>query len=104
MERIPASRGWEAVARASTVLLEPAVDFVRVEADEVPDFVVRHLPFGDEPADVADAAVDVGGEAGDVEQRSAAIGMIGCSHRSPSMVVITSTYGRRRECAISDRE
>src|SRR5438132_6623251 len=63
-----ASRGGQSVAGAAAVPSEPAVDFVRVEANKMPDFVVGHLPFGDETADMANAAVDVLGQLGDVEQ------------------------------------
>lgn len=51
-----------------TVVIEPGCDVCGVEADEASDSDDGDAVFGDEAADVADAGVELFGEAGDIEQ------------------------------------
>src|SRR3954453_23567447 len=70
------SRCWLVAVRSAPVPVEPLVDFVGIEANEVADLVVGNPSFGDEPADVPHARGDVVRDAGDVEQFTFAVGAV----------------------------
>src|SRR4051812_22608262 len=55
-------------AGPAPMTVEPLVDLVGVEANEVPDLEVRDPPLGDEPAHVAHTRGDVARGCRDVEQ------------------------------------
>src|SRR4051795_8973735 len=68
------SRCWLVAVRSAPVPVEPLVDLVGVEANEVADLVVGDPCVADEPADVPHARGDVASNTGDVEQLSFVVG------------------------------
>lgn len=87
------SEAWPRSRRPGSVdamLVKPAGDHGRVEADPAADLDVGHTPFGDEPADVPDARPELERELVDGEELGQGVGGV---HRDLLVVVLTHRAG-----------